>query len=1386
MVFRSWIISSCLLLCASATPLFAQGGEPWEKPAFSASPEEVRQAASALSSSSQAEATVFLDETKFKVFADGRLLQTRHLVYRIEAKEAVDNWSVIASRWQPWFQKKPSLQARVIEADGRVFQLDEKTLTDSPSRETSQDTFTDDRIYKGPLPGVAIGSIVEELITLEDEQAFFPAGSVYRVAFGRSVPVLKSRLVLEAPSAFSLRYKVRLLPEVTAEKEQKDGETVLRFEQGKMEALDPPQEMLPYDVPERPQVEFSTGESWRSISETYAKLAEPQIQPQAVASLLPSDLTGSRDEVLAKLAMALHSKIRYTGIEFGEAKITPQSPAEVLKRHYGDCKDKAAFLVSMLRAAKIPAYLALLSTGPGQDVHPDLPGMSLFDHAIVYVPGGADHKDDRWIDATADTYRIGVLPMPDQGRRALIIGLENVQLLTTPKAKPLDNLLVENREFHLADFGPSQVIERSEPNGSVDASYRAYYGSVDGKETSRQFEDYVKQVYLADSVSGFVHGDGHNLLKPFQLTLTIEKAKRGSSDLNEAAVAMPLGGLYNRLPKWFFQKDEDEENKKSDSSAKTKKDRTDDFIIEPFVTEWRYIIKPAKGFIPRAVPADKTIEMGPAKLTQHYEQMPDGGLKGILRFDTLKDRYTVAEAKALRKAIDDLNRMQVPMLYFNHQGMALLNEGKVKEALEYNNKLVQDNGKDALSHVRLAMTLLQAGVGEKARAEAEKATQLDPKSALAWRILAWVAQHDGIAQRFSGPFDWKTSVNAYQKAIEIEPDDIGTYFNLAVVYEYAPDGERYGPHSQLDEAAKTYQIARDKYKADTQSADYANNMLFDLFYARHFDQVQKEIDKVPPSPATKALAIASIAAMSGSKAALAEADKINGDMGAKAKALNDAGQYLISLRFYSEAAELLAANVQGEGDSTLRARQVEIFRSLTPYDKVLFPKTDPRSVLQQFHIAVSEGTLGEKVKELFSKNFMSPKDFEKAKKSFDQLHGYALVEAETSGLPRVVLLDLALGKTTYSVDGDDEIGYRIVEQPIAENPRTVFVVKENGAYKLENLGGPDEDVGRQIMELISQNKLQAAQKWLDWSRDMQEKGGGEDSLAGPLLPRFWTVGEKGSAEKVRLAAASLLAVDEDIKPYLPLLKEARAKTNDKEERTNLDLVLATAYRSIKNWKDLYDVSFVLLKDNPDSNIALEMLAMAAKETSNWKDWDAAANSRLAKHPNEKQVLRLMSQAAVARGDYAQGVQYLKTLQDSGKGDFTDLNGMAWLSLFTGKITQHDVDMSQQSNMQTQNKSYATLHTLACLYAEVGKTVEARQVIAQAMKASSLRQPDEDAWYVFGRVYEQYGLNDAALVAYNKVEKPEDMDNTASTYELARLRVQNLEKRQQRASSSASK
>src|SRR5262245_19317920 len=126
-------------------------------------------------------------------------------------------------------------------------------------------------------------------------------------------------------------------------------------------------------------------------------------------------------------------------------------PGETLKRKYGDCKDKSTLLVALLRAAEIPANVALLNVGGWTDADEELPGLGLFDHAIVEVPGNPEY----WIDATDEFARLGQLPAGDQGRLALIAAEGTERLKRIPESSSEQNRMVEKREIRLAEHGPA-------------------------------------------------------------------------------------------------------------------------------------------------------------------------------------------------------------------------------------------------------------------------------------------------------------------------------------------------------------------------------------------------------------------------------------------------------------------------------------------------------------------------------------------------------------------------------------------------------------------------------------------------------------------------------------------------------------------------------------------------------------------------------------------------------------------------------------------------------------------------------------------------------------------------------------------------------------------
>jgi tetratricopeptide (TPR) repeat protein len=1385
----AWFAPVALMLLAFSLPrATAQAPAPWDAPSLAGDPAAIRQAAASITPDKDANITILLDDTRVTFDANRRATIVSHLVYRVENQNGVEGWDDVNAEFEPWYEEKPHILARVIAADGHVSTLDQKTLTEGPARESDQDTYVDDRLLKGPLPGVAAGAIVEQEVTQTNRESFFPAGIVYSIRFGRPVPVLHTRLTLVAPESLLLRYKTRLLPDVMAEKETKDGVVTVVFDQSKLSALPPGQEMLPGDVPRQPEVEFSTGESWKSIADAYAALAEPQIQPQNVASLLPASPAADRTALITQLIMAEDKNVRYTGIEFGINALAPVPPDEILRRHYGDCKDKAALLVSMLRAEKIPAYIALLSTSGLEDVEPSLPGMSHFNHAIVFVPGQSG-SPDLWIDATAEFAQVGDLPDPDRGRLALVIGDNSSDLRMTPLPTPKDNLLVETRDFTLAEQGPAKVVETSESHGEIDEQYRVWFGGNENEAERKNLTDYVKGNYLAEKLDRIDHGDGRNLAAPFHLTLEMDKAKRGYSELDESVVAIRTDGLWYRLPHWFELPPPDAQKTDADP-ADAEKPRTSDVVFDPFISEWHYHITLPPGFQVRALPPDQSTEMGPAKLTVHFETASPTVVLGVLRFDTVKGRYTPDEAMALRKAIYAHRSDDAIMLRFQQIGAAQMAAGDVRGAFSTYESLIASHPKEGLHHVQMANALLDAGIGEKARAEARKATELEPDSALAWRTLGWSLEHNSIGVRFGRGFDPQGSAAAYRKAIDLDKTTIDSQIDLAILDEFSPSGERYADTAGLEQAILVLRAARDRDKDSFESGGYTDNLLFDLLYTRHFTDLRDEMSKLPPLAARAKFLIAAAVATDGVQAGLQEADKANGDSKARNQALGEAGQLLLRLRLYHQASEILAAGLQSDADAAQAARQVEVFRQLQPHEKLLFPASDPRSVVQRFfELGFQSDVTEQQAAALLSKNsFGSPKVRRHVLESLREIQSSFDVQATNAELPSIVLEDVVIGAAHYSSQGSDATGYNFTVQPLGAQSRHMFVVKEDGVWKLLTTDYALDDLGREILDLLAQNRLDDARQWLDWSRDTVNKPGGDDPLAGTLLPRFWTIGDKSDPARLKLAAASMLPGSEDpegdIRPLLPFLRDCRTHAATPGDQTSCDLLLARALSSVAftegysnsaDLKDLHDVAQGLFAANPDSFSALNLLSNADLGLKQWSEWEKAAQARLAAHPNDPDALRSLASFSTEQDHFAQARQYMTQLQSAGKAEANDLNSLAWYSLFIPNLDQVALDAAQQSNMMTSNNNFSILHTLACIYAENGRTKEAREVILSALKAGGMEEPNSAAWYVFGRIDEQLGQTDAAAQAYRKVDKPDGFVSAEDTWILAQKRLHEIQK-----------
>ncbi len=196
--------------------------------------------------------------------------------------------------------------------------------------------------------------------------------------------------------------------------------------------------------------------------------------------------------------------------------------------------------------------------------------------------------------------------------------------------------------------------------------------------------------------------------------------------------------------------------------------------------------------------------------------------------------------------------------------------------------------------------------------------------------------------------------------------------------------------------------------------------------------------------------------------------------------------------------------------------------------------------------------------------------------------------------------------------------------------------------------------------------------------------------------------------------------------------------------------------------------------HPTSLSAYELRETALTLLARWEDLRRHAEERLALTPNDLAALLTLHRVADIQGNLEESRQWLQQAVESGKASSTVYNNLAWLTLVRGEVDDQSIEHAQRAATLDQYKDPTSLHTLAALYAEQGKTAEAYQLILQALELKDDKKPESDDWYVFGRLAERYGMPDEARRFYARVEPPQKGDTEAiSTYRLARRRLDAL-------------
>ena len=416
-------------------------------------------------------ATVLAEVRVERVLEDGLASVRVQQIFQINTQQGARDYARRAVQYAAGTQALRVLAARLFKRDGRVIDAEDSGDT---AEEGTAGMYYDARSRMLRFPGVEIGDVLELDYRLTPESKTNPYGRYLGslVMFRSSLPQRLQRYVLVTPAAQNFNIVAARMP--AAEVREQDGHRLYEWEIRDVAAL-PNEPKGPPASETAPYVHVSSFATWQELGRWYAQLIAPQFA-------LDHALREALDEVVSDKATdqekihAIHQFVlrntHYVALEFGVYGYKPYPVSQVFERRFGDCKDKASLMVALLSAAGIAADIALVRTRRLGDIGEQATSISVFNHAVVYVP-----KYDLWLDGTAEYAGSRELPLEDQGAMALTVSLDgNAQLRRIPVALPMEN------------YTHRQVQAKILPDGRVEFSGSAYVRGEDAPGLRREYE----------------------------------------------------------------------------------------------------------------------------------------------------------------------------------------------------------------------------------------------------------------------------------------------------------------------------------------------------------------------------------------------------------------------------------------------------------------------------------------------------------------------------------------------------------------------------------------------------------------------------------------------------------------------------------------------------------------------------------------------------------------------------------------------------------------------------------------------------------------------------------------------------------------------------------
>ncbi|WP_336516580.1 DUF3857 domain-containing protein [Pollutibacter soli] len=377
--------------------------------------------------------------------------------------------------------------------------------------------------------------------------------------FSSGIPTLLNELKITFPKSVKLRYVVKGIDKdkVIFKEESKRNETVWTFTAKDLK----PNSRYP-DAPENAwwathvvffieQVKQPDG-NWTNFLSAPADLytlytsyvkninKSPSSELQRITDSLVAGKRNEKEKAVAVYSW-VQQNIKYVAFEDGMEGFVPREANLVCSRRFGDCKDMASIIYSMLRHAGLKSYYTWIGTRALPYTYEETPTPIVDNHMICAV---LINNEYIFLDGTDITGVFGKPAEAIQGKQALVgIDDKNFKIIPVPVLKSEENQLVDSTIIRFTQTGIS---------GHISMRMKGYYATnlygnlnyVQEKEKEKFIRERLNRGSNKFVISGFAINSSKALPNESDIAADFEIPGYGKSIGDEKYINLNLVKHY--------------------------------------------------------------------------------------------------------------------------------------------------------------------------------------------------------------------------------------------------------------------------------------------------------------------------------------------------------------------------------------------------------------------------------------------------------------------------------------------------------------------------------------------------------------------------------------------------------------------------------------------------------------------------------------------------------------------------------------------------------------------------------------------------------------------------------------------------------------------------